>query len=252
MTYATDTYLGDGAETEFDLTFPFISRDHIEVIFIALADGQETPLTVIETGVPTGYEYRWENDTRIKVGTPPTSVEQIRIRRNTPEDQQIVPWSDGSYLLSEDLNTSDLQWLYGLQELEDQVEKLSSQALKFQGAIDLTTDPAPVNPVAGDYYINTGAGQVLQSWAGIAGQSVTGSEQVIYDGTLAEWTIVQTPIEQQGVLSVTGEAPIIVNNDDPQRPEVQLSTLANAPIVQTLQGSTLVSTFDINVLSSLP
>jgi hypothetical protein len=252
MTYATDTYLGDGAETEFDLTFPFISRDHVEVVFIALSDGRETPLTVIETGVPTGDEYRWENDTRIKVGTPPTSAQQIRIRRNTPEDQQIVPWSDGSYLLSEDLNTSDLQWLYGLQELEDQVESLTSQALKFKGAVDLTVDPVPALATAGDYYINTGIGTVLSSWVGIAGQSVTGGEQVIYDGILAEWTIVQTPVEQRGVLEVKGDAPIVVNSSDPQRPEVQLSTLANAPIVQTLQGSTLVSTFDINVLSSLP
>lgn len=252
MTYATDTYLGDGAETEFDLTFSFISRDHIEVVFIALSDGQETTLSVIETGTPTGYEYRWENDTRIKVGTAPTSVQQIRIRRNTPEGQQIVPWSDGSYLLSEDLNTSDLQWLYGLQELEDQVARLTSQALKFLGTVDLTTDPAPANPVAGDYYLNTGSGVVLASWTGINGTSVTGSEQVIYDGTLTRWTIVQTPASQAGVLGVTGTAPVVVSNTDPQRPDVQLSTLANAPIVQSLQGSTLVSEFDINVLSSLP
>ena len=252
MTYATDTYLGDGAETEFDLTFPFINRNHVEVVFIALADGQETPLARIETGAPTGYEYRWENDTRIKVGAAPSTVEQIRIRRNTPENQQLVPWSDGSYLLSEDLNTSDLQWLYGLQELEDQVSRLSSQSLKFLGAIDLTVDPAPANPVTGDYYINTGQGQVLASWAGIAGQTVSGSEQVIYDGTLATWTIVQTPIAQQGVLEVTGQAPIVINDSDPQRPEIQISTIAKAPIVQSFQGQTLVSTFDINILNSLP
>ena len=124
-TYATDIFDGDGSTDEFDLTFSFISRDHVGVKSINKASGAETALTVIETGVPTGNEYRWQNDTRIKVGTAPLSTQQIKIERDTPEDQQLVPWTDGSYLLSEDLNTSDLQWLYGLQELEDQITELN-------------------------------------------------------------------------------------------------------------------------------
>lgn len=124
-TYATDIFDGNGSTDEFDLTFSFISRDHVGVKSINKASGAETALTVITTGVPTGNEYRWENDTRIKVGTAPLSTQQIKIERDTPEDQQLVPWTDGSYLLSEDLNTSDLQWLYGLQELEDQITELN-------------------------------------------------------------------------------------------------------------------------------
>lgn len=124
-TYATDIRNGDGSTSEFDLTFRFISRDHVSVTRIDKTSKVETVLTVIETGEPSGDEYRWENDTRIKVGTAPSSAQQLKIQRDTPEDQQLVPWSDGSYLLSEDLNTSDKQWLYGLQELEDQVSGLN-------------------------------------------------------------------------------------------------------------------------------
>jgi len=276
-TYATDVYDGTGSQIEFAVTFDFIQRDHVRVYRIQDSDGAETELTQVASS-PLGDEYQWQSNILIQVGIPPTTEQKLRIQRDTPEDQQLVQWTDGSYIVADDLNTSDLQLLYGIQELEDKVNQLDSQALKFLGAIDLTVDDAPAKPVSGDYYINTGLGQVLPSWVGIAGQSVSGSEQVIYDGTAQQWTIVQTPDDQQGVLtvtgnspivvdntdpqrpvisseatvSVTGEAPIIVNNDDPQRPEVQLSTLANAPIVQTLQGSTLVSTFDINVLSSLP
>jgi hypothetical protein len=141
-TYATDIFDGDGSTDEFDLTFSFISRDHVGVKSINKASGAETVLTVIETGVPTGNEYRWENDTRIKVGTAPLSTQQIKIERDTPEDQQLVPWTDGSYLLSEDLNTSDLQWLYGLQELEDQITELNGSGAG--AAVKGVTGAAPV------------------------------------------------------------------------------------------------------------
>ena len=222
-TYATDIYQGNGSETEFDLTFQFISRDHINVVIIAGADGAETVLTVIGTGTPVGNEYRWENDTRIKVGTAPSSTQKIRIRRDTPENQQLVPWSDGSYLLSEDLNTSDLQWLYGLQELEDKFGLLQTTAIKYLGAIDLTVDEAPVNPTGGDFFINTGAGTVVASWTGIAGGTVVGAEQVIYSAADSEWQIFDVPSSQQGVLQVTGASPIAVDNTDTQRPDVSIT-----------------------------
>ena len=221
-TYATDTYQGNGAETEFDLTFEFISRDHVGVAVISNSDGAETVLSVIETGAPVGNEYRWENDTRIKVGTAPAADQKLRIQRDTPENQQLVPWSDGSYLLSEDLNTSDLQWLYGLQELEDKFGLLSTTAIKYLGLIDLTVDEAPAAPTGGDFYINTGSGSVLASWTGIAGDAVVGAEQVIYSAPLGAWQIFSTPSSQQGVVQVVGTSPIAVDSTDTQRPVVSI------------------------------
>ncbi len=228
LTYATDIYAGDGSETEFDLTFEFISRDHVTVVIINDSDGAETALTVIETGTPVGNEYRWENDTRIKVGTAPASDQKIRIRRDTPEDQQLVPWADGSYLLSEDLNTSDLQWLYGLQELQDSFRLLQSTAIKYYGAIDLTANQPPSSPTAGDFYINTGAGVVVAGWTGIEGDTVSGSEQVIYNGIINEWQIFDTPAGQTGVLSVAGNAPVAVDDTDVQRPVVSVNPATGA------------------------
>ena len=222
-TYATDVFNGDGSTDEFDLTFPFISRDHVGVTRIEKADGAETVLTVIETGTPVGDEYRWENDTRIKVGTAPSADQQIRIRRDTPENQQLVPWADGSYLISEDLNTSDLQWLYGLQELEDKFGLLQNNAIKYLGAVDLTVDAAPASPEGGDFYINSGLGTVVASWTGIAGDDVVGSEQVIYNQPLQEWQIFETPASQVGVVEVQGAAPIAVDSTDMQRPVVSIA-----------------------------
>ena len=222
-TYATDTFAGDGSKVEFDLTFKFIERDHVTVSRLVKATLQATVLTVIQTGTPTGDEFIWESDTKIKVGTAPTSDQELVIARDTPENDQIVKWADGSYIIATDLNTSDLQWLYGLQELEDKFGKLQSTAIKYLGAIDLTVDAAPASPLNGDFYINTGSGQVLDSWTGIGGDDVVGSEQVVYNGNISEWQIFQVPSSQSGVLSIDSTAPITVDSGDFQRPVVGIT-----------------------------
>ena len=118
-TYAIDTFTGTGSQVEFTITFNYISRDHVYVTRIDTASKAETPLTVITSGTPTGDQYIWEADNKIKLGTAPTTGETLRIQRDTPENLQIVQWADGSYIIAEDLNESDLQWLYNIQELYD-------------------------------------------------------------------------------------------------------------------------------------
>ena len=123
-TYATDTFAGDGSTVEFTLSFEYISRDHVKVYRVENDTKDETELTVIESGVPVGDQYVWDTDEQITVGTAPTADQTLRVQRDTPEDEQIVQWKDGSYIIAEDLNTSDKQWLYGLQELEDKVASI--------------------------------------------------------------------------------------------------------------------------------
>lgn len=220
MTYATDTFDGDNSTVEFTLTFDYIQRDHVTVYRIENSDQAETELTVITSGDPSGDEYVWETDKKIKVGTAPTDEQKLRIERDTPEDQQLVQWKDGSYIIANDLNTSDKQWLYGLQELEDKYDSISSTAIKYLGAIDLTADEAPAEPTGGMFYINTGDGTVLDSWTGIGGDDVVGSEQVIYSEEESEWQIFQVPSSQTGVIEVNVSAPITRDVTDPQRPVI--------------------------------
>ena len=223
-TYATDTYAGDGTETEFDLTFQLISRDHLEVVVLDDADGAETALTVIETGSPVGNEYRWENDTHIKVGTAPTEQQKIRLRRKTPENQQLVQWRDGSYIIAEDLNTSEEQSLYLDQELDDRLTSLEILAFKYFGFIDVTTDKAPANPTNGTFYVNTGTGNVRNSWTGIVGDPVVGAEQVVFNSTTAKWEIFQTPSSQSGVNAIASDGPITVDGSTPSVPIIGIET----------------------------
>ena len=222
MTYATDTYPGTGSQTDFAVTFKFIQRSHVKVFRVANSDGAETELT-LTSSAPTGDEYQWQSDILIKVGTAPTTAQKLKIVRDTPEDQQLIQWQDGSYIVATDLNTSDKQWLYGLQELEDKFASLETTAIKYLGAIDLTVDAAPASPEGGDFFINTGDGTVLASWTGIAGDAVVGSEQVVFNGTSSEWEIFQVPSSQTGVIEVKVTAPITRDVTDPQRPDIGIS-----------------------------
>ena len=188
MAYATDTFIGDGSTVEFTLTFKFIQRDHVEVYRVVTATKAKTKLTVIASGAPTGDQFIWVNDENIKVGTAPTVDQQIEVIRDTPEDQQIIDWKDGSYIVANDLNTSDKQWLYGLQELEDKVD-----------AIDGST-------------------------SGEAVKGVTGTAPITVDNTDPQKPI----IGSDAVTTVTGTSPISVDLTDPQKPAVSVDAITKA------------------------
>ena len=105
---------GDGTKTSYTLTFPFIERAHVLVFkgTTAVAEG---------TGAD---EFQWEDDTKIKFNTAPLAADLVTIRRETKIDDQIVDWTDGSHLIADDLNTSDKQWLYLLQEQFDAIVRI--------------------------------------------------------------------------------------------------------------------------------
>ena len=140
-TYATDIFEGAGL-TEFTLTFSYLSREHIVVTRIN-ADSSTTTLTVITTsGPPTGDEFIWEADNKIEIGTALTAGQKLQIQRDTPENRQLVQWADGSYIIADDLNESDLQWLYNIQELEDQISAIDGSVVGE--AVKQVTGTAPI------------------------------------------------------------------------------------------------------------
>ena len=105
---------GDGTKTSFTLTYPFIDRDDVLVFKgdTALSEGTAAD------------EFQWEDDTKIKFNTAPLATDLVTIRRETTIDQQVVDWTDGSHLIADDLNTSDRQWLFLLQEQFDAIVRL--------------------------------------------------------------------------------------------------------------------------------
>ena len=140
--YSIDVYPGDGATKTFALTFEFISRDSVFVYSVDDTTKAETALTVVTSGNPSSGQYKWDSDKQITLGDALPTGTSVKIQRDTTIDLQIVQWKDGSYIIAEDLNTSDKQWLYNLQELEDHIDQLNGSS--SGAAVKKITGTAPV------------------------------------------------------------------------------------------------------------
>jgi len=108
------SYSGDGSTRAFAVPFPYLRRAHVRVGYGW--DYFEDTLTT-ELFDPTGFA--WISDTVIQLTTAPAIGQTLSLLRKTPNDEQMVPWTDASNLQAFDLNTADLQVLYVVQELLD-------------------------------------------------------------------------------------------------------------------------------------
>ena len=173
MAFATDIFNGDGSETEFELTFKYIQRDHVKVYRVA-EDETETELTVVTDGTDLGDDdYKWETDKKVKLGKAPSDKEKCKVVRETPEDEQLVQWKDGSYITAEDLNTSDKQWLFVDQEHHDRIETLEGYVPTLDAAA-ITEEQAEKDPTdpawSGDDRLAT-AGAIDRIYSNIVGDA---------------------------------------------------------------------------------
>lgn len=98
----------DGVVTDFNIIFPFLARDHVEVKF----DGS----------VQASSLYTFLSDSQIRFTSPPANTVVVRVGRNTPQTVQ----TDfvGGFLPEASLDNGYLQMLYHVQELQDQINEL--------------------------------------------------------------------------------------------------------------------------------
>lgn len=98
--YSKAYYKGDGGTITFAVPFPYIARRHVRV----LVNNEERPFT-------------WSNPGMIIVsGDTPPSGSVVEVKRITPRDQRLVDYVDGTVLREFDLDLSDIQLLYLIQE----------------------------------------------------------------------------------------------------------------------------------------
>jgi len=123
---AYNSYVGNGAKTTFDVTFPYLWRAHVKV-YTGYDLVQRTGTELRE-----GSQYTWTDGTTIELTEPVDLGTTLTIIRETPDTAPLVAWQDGSNLLAVDLNTSVQQNLYVFQEERDAtvatVDKLANTA----------------------------------------------------------------------------------------------------------------------------
>ena len=97
------TYVSDGTTPNFAVPFEYLSQDHVKVYINAV------PLE----------NYRWNSQYSVNVISTPNVGDAIMVQRETPFDEQMITWHDGSVIFSDDMNMADLQLLFILQEIKD-------------------------------------------------------------------------------------------------------------------------------------
>src|SRR5210317_303970 len=96
------TYTGNGSTTQYSIPFEFIDSTHVK----AFIDGVETSAFTISSSTLT-------------FTTAPANASTIRIERQTPNNQRLIDFTDGSVLTEQDLDKSADQNFYIAQEITD-------------------------------------------------------------------------------------------------------------------------------------
>ena len=139
VSYSTHTVASTatGSALQFAVSYPYILRSHVKVYYGRdILAGTHTSLLV------DGTDYNWTTDTQITLTAAPSAQSTLTIIRETPTSAQLVPWQDGSNLIAEDLNKSDKQNLYAVQEVQDKNQLASDDATAAATAANAATTAA--------------------------------------------------------------------------------------------------------------
>lgn len=113
--FSINTYNGTGSAYPYAVTFPYLSKDHVEVRV---------------GGVLQTSGYTWTSASTISI-TAPAGTRNVDIRRNTPASNPEVIFQDGSTLTDSDLNSETLQLLYIAQETADSITDTNDRTIHY-------------------------------------------------------------------------------------------------------------------------
>ena len=166
MPFAEDSYTGDGSTREFNISFAYIEESHIKValneanITAFTVDTSTNPKKVVLTALSGSA-----TSTQETTGAPKTDV-AVLVYRDTPLNNPLVDYTDGSTLIADDLDTSNKQWLYLLQEQDDAQAATIQSTIAGQDAqnkkIINVADPTAAQHAATKNYVDTADATLLK------------------------------------------------------------------------------------------
>ena len=158
MPFAEDSYTGNGSTKEFNISFAYIEESHIKV---ALDEVATTAFTVDTSTSPKKVVMNTlasETSTQTTTGAPKSGV-AVLVFRDTPLNNALVDYTDGSTLIADDLDKSNQQFLFLLQEQDDEQAANISHGLAGHDAkndqIINVADPTAAQHAATKNYVDT-------------------------------------------------------------------------------------------------
>ena len=158
MPFAEDSYTGNGSTKEFNISFAYIEEGHIKV---ALNEVATTAFTVDTSTSPKKVVMNTlasETSTQTTTGAPKSGV-AVLVFRDTPLNNALVDYTDGSTLIADDLDKSNQQFLFLLQEQDDEQAANISHGLAGHDAkndqIINVADPTAAQHAATKNYVDT-------------------------------------------------------------------------------------------------
>ena len=129
-------YTGDGTANQvFNITFEYLDDDDIKVEIKDTTSTTDAPGTNIVKDATNGWELITPTSIRLKGTLQPVSTDRIRIYRVTDIEQKAVTYASGSAIRSQDLNLSNDQVLFSVQEWRDQ--RVSVYGGQFRDDLDM-------------------------------------------------------------------------------------------------------------------
>ena len=164
---------------------------------LGAGDGTTTKLgrIRIDTGEGSNRAFYWNGSAWVQLGTdqgPPGPPGPAPGLQDPPAEATTVPLKpdgslgDATALVSQDPSTYELKFLFGIPAGERGAEGPQGppgEGIDYQGLIDATTAPEPVDPNNGDFYLNVGTGAC--SWTGVS--NVTDGDRLVWNEGANQW-----------------------------------------------------------------
>jgi hypothetical protein len=112
MAITKSTYTGNGSTTQYTFSFPYLSEDDV----------------VVKVASVVVSNYSFANSSTILFTSAPANGASIEIIRDTNIDQAEATFFSGSAIRAEDLNTNFTQTFYAVQETDNEVTGVVSNA----------------------------------------------------------------------------------------------------------------------------
>ena len=187
-------YTGDGSETDFNFSFPYIKTSHVAVE-VNEGQGAGGLNKWVRKALTTDYTVETSPTTLVRFVTAPASNVKVRILRDSDANEGIVDFANGSVLTETELDNSYNHNRYLAEESEEGItggaltkrggDHYDADGLKLENVADPDSDDDAVNKgyadnryvdVAGDTMtgnLDMGANKVTSSATPSSGNDLT-------------------------------------------------------------------------------